>query len=280
MEQPHLQANLDSFFARLAAAPQRALLLDYDGAVAPGVANGSQARPYPGMREALADMRNAGFTRIVIISGHSVTELERLLDLDPLPELWGSHGWERRLPDGAYLAPALSEQARIGLEEARILLEARGIGHLLDPQPASLALHWRGLDAAAVAALRETVGHLWTPIVLRSRLRVHPLDSGLELRAHGFDKGTAVRALLDELGPHAAIAYLGGDHTADVAFHALERRGLRVLVSPEHRPGAADIWLRPPDELLTFLHRWTRADMAPRPAPAREIASYERSRNA
>lgn len=92
MEQLHLQANLDSFFARLAAAPRRALLLDYDGTLAPFKTKRQQAAPYPGVPELLAAVRDAGRTRVVVISGRSVADLGRLLGLDALPELWGSHG--------------------------------------------------------------------------------------------------------------------------------------------------------------------------------------------
>ncbi len=276
MEQLHLQANLDSFFARLAAAPRRVLLLDYDGTLAPLQAERQQAAPYAGVPEVLAAIRDASRTRVVVVSGRSVADLAPLLGLDPLPELWGAHGCERRLPDGAYQRSPLGEQAREGLEAAYAALAAHGLGHMLEQKPASLALHWRGLDEAAVVALRETIGHLWTAIVLRSRLRVHLFDGGLELRVAGCDKGAAVRALLDELGPGAAIAYLGDDLTDEDAFHALGGRGLRVLVRPEQRPSAADLWLRPPSELLHFLHTWARVDAAHLSAPAKEAFSYDR----
>jgi len=35
--------------------------------------------------------------------------------------------------------------------------------------------------------------------------------------------------------------------------------GLAVLVRPERRETAADLWIRPPRELLTFLKRWRDA---------------------
>lgn len=166
MEQLHLQANLDSFFARLAAAPRRALLLDYDGTLAPFKTERQQAAPYPGVPELLAAVRDAGRTRVVVISGRSVADLGRLLGLDALPELWGSHGWERRLPDGAYQLPTLGEQARAGLEAAYAALAARRLGHMLEQKPASLALHWRGLRrgcarrvAASTASSRLQTGN-------------------------------------------------------------------------------------------------------------------------
>ena len=71
-------------------------------------------------------------------------------------------------------------------------------------------------------------------------------DGGLEIRVAGPGKGDAVRAILKEAGPGAAVAYLGDDQTDEDAFHALKGIGLTVLVRPQSRPTAADVWLQPP----------------------------------
>ncbi|NTU80882.1 MAG: trehalose-phosphatase [Chloroflexales bacterium] len=260
MELLHTQATLDAFFARVAVAPHRALLLDYDGTLAPFRIARDQAFPYPGVREVLHTLLAAGRTRVVVISGRAIVELEQLLGIAPLPELWGSHGWERRLADGTYRPPDLDVRAAEGLAAAREVAVARGLTHALEPKPAGLALHWRGLAPTAVAALRAEIGELWTPITLRHNLAVHPFDGGLELRAPGRDKGTAARTLLAELAADTALAYLGDDLTDEDAFRAIDGRGLRVLVRPELRPTAADIWLCPPDDLLAFLRRWAQLD--------------------
>jgi trehalose 6-phosphate synthase/trehalose 6-phosphate phosphatase len=39
----------------------------------------------------------------------------------------------------------------------------------------------------------------------------------------------------------------------------LHGRALAILVRPEQRPTAAEVWLRPPEELAAFLQRWQRA---------------------
>jgi trehalose 6-phosphate phosphatase len=39
----------------------------------------------------------------------------------------------------------------------------------------------------------------------------------------------------------------------------LRGKGLGILVRAEHRPTAAQVWLRPPEELVAFLQRWERA---------------------
>jgi trehalose-6-phosphatase len=65
-----------------------------------------------------------------------------------------------------------------------------------------------------------------------------------------------VRTILAESLPDAAVAYLGDDRTDEDAFRALNGKGLTVLVRPEYRPTAAEVWLQPPQELIQFLEEW------------------------
>jgi trehalose 6-phosphate phosphatase len=67
----------------------------------------------------------------------------------------------------------------------------------------------------------------------------------------------------DPLGPDTAVAYLGDDRTDEDAFMALRGRGLAVLVRPDLRATAAEVWIRPPDELLLFLQRWEQSTSSP-----------------
>ncbi|NTV64961.1 MAG: trehalose-phosphatase, partial [Oscillochloris sp.] len=180
--------------------------------------------------------------------------------LDPLPELWGSHGWEHRLADGTYIAPMLDSEARAGLAAAQRAVAAYGLEHPLEIKPVGLAAHWRGLPPKAAATLHREVGQLWEPIARRYHLGLHLFDGGLELRVPGRNKGTAVQTILDTLAPEATLAYLGDDLTDEDAFHTIGTRGLRILVRAEPRPTAADLWIRPPDELRTLLSRWATMD--------------------
>jgi trehalose-phosphatase len=84
----------------------------------------------------------------------------------------------------------------------------------------------------------------------------------VELRV-GRDKGGAVDAIVKEAATNGPVAYLGDDLTDESAFRAVNAvgsRGLSVLVRREWRQTAAEIWLRPPGELLVFLQRWIEAE--------------------
>lgn len=248
--------DLAAFFRQVHAAPRRALLLDYDGTLAPFRVERDQAAPYPEVRALLNTILTAGHTRLVIISGRSVHDVWRLANLAAPIEIWGSHGAERLLPDDTYAGPQLSEQAAGGLARAAGWAERNGFVARCERKPASLAFHWRGEAPRVAQDLRARAMEAWLPLTAEAGLALHEFDGGVEIRLPQYTKGGAVRRILAEEGALAAIAYLGDDMTDEDAFRALGAHGLGVLVRPELRPTAARHWLRPPDELLDFLQRW------------------------
>ncbi len=247
---------LDRFFDELRTVPARALLLDYDGTLAPFHVDRNRSVPYPQIQEIVQSILAAAHTRVVIISGRWTQDLLPLLPFDPLPEIWASHGHERLLANGDYRCEPLDTATVAGLERAYRAIVAADLGDYCERKPASLALHWRGLDAAAQIHIESTVRRQWQELSSDRHYRVLPFDGGIELCIRGNDKGAAVRTVLNELPQRHAVAYLGDDNTDEDAFRAIKGRGLGVLVRPHYRATAADLWLTPPGELMTFLHRW------------------------
>jgi trehalose 6-phosphate phosphatase len=247
-----------SFLERLSLAPIRVLLLDYDGTLAPFQTDRDHAFPYPTIPALLGRIIDLG-TRVVLITGRPARELVLLSGIHPHPEIWGSHGMERLKPDGTYHVDKLPDNLETGLLQAVDVLRAAGLEDRMELKSGGVALHWRGLDAHQVLTSKETVQQLWAPLAREHGLRLLDFDGGVELRDPGKDKGKTVATILSETGPNAAIAYLGDDRTDEDAFSALKGRGLTVLVREQERPTAADIWLKPPKQLLQFLEDWLEA---------------------
>jgi trehalose 6-phosphate phosphatase len=243
------------FLDRLASAPDRVLLLDYDGTLAPFQIDRNLAVPYPEIRLLLARIRAAG-TQVILISGRAPYDLAVLSGIDPRPEIWGSHGFERLKPDGCYESEALSRQQRAGLAMAAKLLQSEGMESRAEVKPGGVAIHVRGLSRSDAEDIIGRVRRLWSPLLAEFGLTLLEFDGGLEIRVPGRDKGFAVRTILAESFPDAAVAYLGDDRTDEDAFRALNGKGLTVLVRPEYRPTAAEVWLQPPQELIQFLEEW------------------------
>lgn len=251
-----LDAVSDAFWRRLAAAPQAVLMLDYDGTLAPFRTDRDRAVPYAGIRERLERLRDSGRTRLLLISGRPIADVENLLAIDPLPEVWGIHGFERWTPAEGLRRATLEPAARDALKTA-----SEVCGELLDDQrierkAAAIALHWRGLASDAAAQLRGRLERALEPLTRQTGLELNLFDGGLELRVAGITKERAVRCVGAEAGEEAVMSYLGDDLTDEDAFRALGSEDLPVLVRAEPRSTAARLRLVPPQDVLGFLDRW------------------------
>lgn len=239
--------NLDDFFIQLAKSKEALLILDYDGTLAPFVQNPEEAYPYPGIMEKIQTIMQDPSAKVIILSGRGLDTLIPLLTLNPLPELWGSHGGENK-QFNKRLSGQVMEVLSLAAQEARQWAPDL----LCEIKPLSVALHWRGKDSNLASHVLE----LWNEKTAKYPLELHFFEGGVELRAHGINKGNAVKMLIAGLSPHTPIAYLGDDLTDEEAFEVLGDRALKVLVRDQMRDTKADIRLSPPEELFNFFDRW------------------------
>ncbi|MGZ5118548.1 MAG: trehalose-phosphatase [Burkholderiales bacterium] len=251
------RVDLAGFIAHIAHAPGRVLMLDYDGTLAPFHVQPDQAVPAPEVATVLEEIIQAGGTRVVLVSGRPAEELPPLLKLSERPEIWGSHGWERLLPDGRRIVEEPAAAVRQALARAAAAIrDIMPAGGRLEEKLASLAVHWRGLAEEPARALQRQASACMETFAGMDALEVLPFDGGVELRAVGCNKQYAVKAVLSETKPDSAVAYLGDDITDEDAFRAVKPRGIGVLVREEFRKTEADVWIRPARELVEFLGYW------------------------
>ena len=252
-----LNSRITDFLSRLSRARSRALLLDYDGTLAPFTCDRAQAYPYPEIRNTLHRIQRETDTRLVIVTGRKASDIPRLLKFTDI-EVWGCHGVERLGANGSNEIARIDARLLSAIETASQLIACEGFRNLAERKTASIAIHWRGREYMSENILRR-MRHIWSMIPDRADLRFAPFDGGIEIRVAKIDKGDAVRAILRDLGPDVAMAYLGDDITDEDAFGALTRRGLNVLVRERSRPTLADAWIKPPEDLLKFLRGWISA---------------------
>jgi len=257
-------STLEQFIRTVAQAQESALLLDYDGTLAPFSADRRQSFPYRGITQMLREIMLSGRTRVVIITGRNAYEVVFLLRIDPIPEVWGSHGLQRLRPDGNCEMPRIDADVSRALADAGQWLAEQRLQPFTEFKPGGVAVHWRGLPESNAAEIREKALRAWLPLAERGHLEVLEFDGGVEIRMRNVDKGDAVRTILNETAAGVPIAYLGDDTTDEDAFQALGNRGMSILVRPEWRGTCAQIWLKPPDEVLDFLTRWWEACRTPK----------------
>jgi len=254
------QAKLNDFFRCFAGAVRPSLLLDYDGTLAPFRVDRFKAEPWAGVRVLLNEIQSQKKTRMVVVSGRPAQEILPLLGVEPAPEVWGLHGAERLHPDGRREVEQLSPAVRAELDAVSAQLRRDATGGLIEEKPNAIVMHWRGVAPALAAIIEKRTRALFEPASKMDGLNLLEFEAGLELRA-GRDKGGAVTAILEETrSPHRQpAAYLGDDLTDESAFHAIKGHGLGILVRRQSRPTAADLWLRPPQDLRDFLKMWRHA---------------------
>ena len=258
--------KLERFFGGFAGAAGALLLLDYDGTLAAFRVDRFKARPWAGIRELLNLIQKQEKTRVVVITGRPAGEVAPLLGLETPPEVWGLHGAERLYPDGRRELETIAPEAQAKLDELKAQLRRDAFGGLLEEKPNAAVVHWRGVAAGKAREIERRTRKLFEPAVQMEGLALLAFESGVELRA-GRDKGGAVKAILAEADADGAenfpVAYLGDDFTDESAFAAVKGRGLSVLVRREWRETTADVWVKPPSELRSFLNIWLKARQFP-----------------
>jgi trehalose 6-phosphate phosphatase len=256
---------LADFLGRLGTAPSSILLLDYDGTLAPFQTRRDQAYPYPGVVCILESIMQCGKTRVIVITGRPVSEVQALLSPLSNFEIWGAHGLEHLLADGTYRQAAIASDVSKGLAEAEQWLKTSGLSSRSEVKPGGVAVHWRGLSDAEIEKVRASTRKGWGALAKHPGLKLLDFEGGLELRAAHPDKGDAIAEILRDLDPNVQIAFLGDDLTDEDGFRVLGDRGLSVLVRSEYRETNAKAWLRPPDELVAFFEQWMHCTSYPAP---------------
>jgi trehalose 6-phosphate phosphatase len=250
------QVDPTRFVKKISKAGKRALMLNYDGTLAPFSNHPGTAVPYPGIREILNALLDDGRTRVVLVSGRATKDIVSLLGIGRFPEIWGSHGLEHLMPDRSYEVINIHERAKRGLAEASDWTAHTGLANRCEQKIGSLAIHLRGLAPESAEYVRGRILEKWSLIALHQNLLLQEYDDIIELRFSGMDKSSVVRRVLSEIGEDTPVAYLGDGLTDEDAFNTIKGRGLSVLVREELRPTNADLWLQPPDELIRFLCNW------------------------
>jgi trehalose 6-phosphate phosphatase len=233
----------EDLLSRLAAEPRRAaLFLDVDGTLAPIVSRPEDAT-VPAETRAELERLGRRYGLVACVSGRTTAEARRIVGVPGLTYV-GEHGLE--------LAPE-AERWRETLDEF-----TAGVDWPAERKRLSVSFHWRtAADPAAAVRTLEEVAEQAVATGLRPRWGRKVLEIRPPVDA---DKGTAVRALLDERALLRAL-YAGDDSTDLDAFRGLDglELAVRIAISSTEGPSelatAADLVLGGPEALLDVLRK-------------------------
>lgn len=210
-----------------------ALFLDLDGVLAPLAPTPDAVGPDPRRTAALTRLNRALNGRVAVVSGRTLAEIDRISD-GAARAASGVHGLERRRGDGALVrAPASPQVARA--IEAFTAFAAQRSGVLVEDKGLSAGLHFRQAPGHGPAA-----AELARDLASTTGLTLQPGSMVLELKTPGADKGTAVRAFMQE-PPFAGArpVMVGDDLTDEAGFSAAAALGgFGVLVGAQRSTAA------------------------------------------
>ena len=255
---PEGQAGLDA----LLSGPRQGLIAtDFDGTLAPIVADPRAARAHPGAVPALRRLARAVGT-LAVITGRPAAEAVAYGGLSAVPGLivLGHYGWQR-WQDGELAGPDSPAAVQAARQAMPDVLRAAGAadGTWVEDKGHALAVHTRRTadPESALRLLRGPLGDL----AARLGLAAEPGRMVIELRPPGVDKGVALTGLARERAADA-VMFCGddlGDLPAFAAVRSLRADGILgcavASASAESLPVAAeaDLVVEGPEGIVALL---------------------------
>jgi len=220
-----LPADLRRAIVQLARTPRLLVACDYDGTLAPIVADPEQARPLPESVGALRSLAGLHETTTTVISGRALRDLATLSRLPAEVHLVGSHGSEFDVGFVHALDPAAKAlHRRLETELEQIVDGHEGVA--LEVKPASIAVHVRRAEKSVGELVFDAVRSgpcTWAGVEVTEGKAV------VELAVVQTDKGHALDVLRHRVGATAAV-FVGDDVTDEKAFARLSGPDVGIKV--------------------------------------------------
>lgn len=227
------------------------LMLDFDGTLAPIVAQPPEARVPPQTQTALQALQSCPNVTLAIVSGRSVREVQALAGLTDV-HYFGSHGGERLRPGCDTVGADTQAREEIRSVCCRLALQLADVpGFAVEDKGASAAAHYRNVEPSHRWRVEKAVRDAQTA---SPSLRISAGKMVFDITPlGGKDKGAAVAELLREVGGFPL--YFGDDTTDESAFRALPESAVTVHVGPSEDQSAARFRVADPGEVAESLLR-------------------------
>lgn len=233
--------------------------LDFDGTLAPIAESPAEPTITPENERAVRLLSDNPSIRVGIISGRELSDLTDRVGITDLVYA-GNHGLEMMdgadrvvNPDAAQRRPAIQWAART-LEERT----AEVPGATIENKGLSLTVHYRQVPSARKSEVKRAVESLTGPDedipdgIDADEFRLVPGKQSIEIRpAVEWDKGMAVRELVDDSPSDWRAAYIGDDTTDEDAFQVLGPEDIDVFVGSGET--TATYRIRDQSEVAPFL---------------------------
>lgn len=204
------------------AAPLLAIFTDFDGTLVEIAETPDAVEVPPALTSQIDRTARDLDHAFAVITGREISDIDRFLSPLNLP-VAGAHGAQRRRADGTMLTldSGIAEAAEAIAKSVSPLVAANP-ELLLEPKDGAVALHYRQkpeLEQACLLAMHEAVAE-------HPEFTLVPGKMVIEARPSGFDKGSALRAFMQE-EPFVGRTpiFIGDDTTDEDAFQVAQELG-------------------------------------------------------
>lgn len=256
--------TLEEVTTRLASAERLLMILDYDGTLMPFASSPALARPDPELLHLLDALSKAPGVFLHVASGRPCGQLSAWLGQLPIG-LHAEHGFWSREAGAASWTPAALPDAGWD-REIRGLLDrtaAEVPGSLVEQKTASIAWHYRMVDAELGAARSERLFGELEPLARAGKLHVLRGARVIEVQRPEANKARLATRLIAALGPPPPCVCAIGDDETDEMLFAVHPEVVRIVIG--FRPSAAKIRLRGPKALRVLLGEILKRRATPTP---------------
>jgi trehalose 6-phosphate synthase/phosphatase len=244
-----------------------ALFLDYDGTLCNLQDHPSLAKLTPAMRKALATCASRSDTKITVVSGRALADVQAMVNHPGLIYA-GNHGLEIASTEFPHFVHEDLVHYRHRAEEiARSLEKLEVDGAWTEAKGPTLTYHYRAVRLQN----REELIKEAQSIIHEAGYQARDAHQAVEARPPiGWDKGRAVLYVLRSLyGPawseHVRVIYAGDDYTDEDAFRFLAGLAITFRVGSADTPTAAARRLPNVDAVCKLLEWLARRELADSP---------------
>jgi len=233
-----------------------ALFLDYDGTLVPIQQDPAKCILSDRIKKQLQLLAHSNRCYLAILSGRSLPDIKKRVGIRKI-YYGGNHGLDISGPDVRYTHPK-AQLAKPVIKNVKHLLK-KDIEHIkgawLEDKKFTLSLHFRSADKKNIALVKKKFYKVIAEFLKQKSFAVIKGKKVLELTPNAsWNKGSAVRLILQKLKNNYLPIYIGDDQTDETAFKELFKRGITIRIGKSKKT-SADYYLKGHREVSRLLQQ-------------------------